>query len=306
MLALLERPRRLHRAQRGDDHRDPALVVAGAGAVRPIAVAAPSAGTANPARTPCRGARSAAAACRALLPACRATRWPARPAAFMSIHSVLKPSCSNSGATMPRTASTPGDVHRPAVLVDPALEHGESCAAARHRRSRIIFCSARTERGGGGRWRTAARRSASSEKDSWRHAPALAAAICARHLSHSVRHLFPTDNLFGYSSRLGKETRVEEVMRRRSADRRADRARGRLSSAIRPTRAARPASGSPKRSRGRTATPGRCASCRARKRRRSTGASTGCGRASTRSPSAARASPPSCSTPASTWGRRSP
>ena len=41
MLAFFERPRRLHRAQRRDDHRDPALVVARARAVGPVAVADP-------------------------------------------------------------------------------------------------------------------------------------------------------------------------------------------------------------------------------------------------------------------------
>src|SRR6478672_9463990 len=42
----------------------------------------------------------------------RATKWPARPACFMSIHSVLNPSSWNSG-----------EVHRPAILVHPPFEH---------------------------------------------------------------------------------------------------------------------------------------------------------------------------------------
>ena len=42
MLACLERSRGLHGAQRGDDHRHPALVVAGAGPVRRFAVARPA------------------------------------------------------------------------------------------------------------------------------------------------------------------------------------------------------------------------------------------------------------------------
>ncbi len=50
----------------------------------------------------------------------------------------------------------------------------------------------------------------------------------------------------------------------------------------------------------------RCANCRERKRRPSIAGFIGYGRASTRSPGAAGGCRASCSTPASTWGRRSP
>ena len=88
----------------------------------------------------------------------------------------------------------------------------------------------------------------------------------------------------------------------RSSDRGADRARGRLRQPSRRSRRAdalRHHRGGRPRARLRGA---KWPSCRRPKRWRSTGVFTGCGRASTRSPSASRGSPPNCSTPAPTWG----
>ena len=122
-VGVLQRSRGLHRPQRGDDHRDPALVVARARARAPCRPRASSAGTANPARTPYRDAPISSSRLPVRLPAWRATRWPARPAAPMSIHWVVKPSCSELGRDHVADGFDAGLVHGAAVLVDPALEH---------------------------------------------------------------------------------------------------------------------------------------------------------------------------------------
>ena len=180
MLASRSVPAACMRAQRRDDHDEPAFVVADAGAGGAVALRGRSAGTGCRARTPCRDGRSGG----------RCGRGPdgwrrdgrrGRSRA-MSTQRTSKPSGSSSARIIAPTAATPARFSVPLLTVHQPLEQRDvrsasrSTAAAMRRSSGVSWAAA-------GAARARSRRGEGSES----HGVPARAAVMARTRSSLAR-----------------------------------------------------------------------------------------------------------------------
>ena len=307
MSAFLSVPAACIARKRGDHHRHPALVVAGARARAPSSPSRtqrwngesgsntvsrwPISSSRLPRRCPCGGRRCGR----------RARRR------FMSIHSTLKPSGSSSAREHVADRLDPGEVQRPAVLVDPFLEHGDvrACSASTVADHRLL---GRAQLGGGGgRERSSASGGEGQEESrvhatqpSEPHAMRVTESSGSNALSYSIpiwlvsrdseprrRRVDDTVDVDALIDALiEREGGYVEPSRRQGRadllrDHRGGRAGARLCRADAPAAARRSGGDLP---------PALLAAAALRRDREAQ----------------RRASPPSCSTPAPTWARRSP
>ena len=141
-VGILERSGGLHGAKRGDDHRDPAFVVAGARAERAVgAVGGPALerriGLEHGIEV--RDQEQPLAVPAAGVPGDQMARAPGR---FHVDPLGLEAERGKLGLDQPPHRLDPGEVHRPAVLVDPPLEQGQRSAPTPGSTTSVIFCSA--------------------------------------------------------------------------------------------------------------------------------------------------------------------